>query len=83
MLVINENLLSKKGKTNEELKIDLAVWLYDNDALSIGRAAAFCGMEWPEFIPEMTKRGVSYWDEESIREELEAFAKAQAQSQAA
>ena len=79
MLVIDENVLAKKGRTNAELKIDLACWLYDNNALSIGRAAAFCGMNWVEFIPELTKRGISYWDEDSVREEIEAFAQAHPQ----
>jgi predicted HTH domain antitoxin len=70
MLLIREEFLNKKGKTNEELKIDLACWLYDHGGLSWGRAADFAGMDKYAFWGELDKRGSTILDEEGILEEI-------------
>lgn len=70
MLLIRDELLRKEGKTNDELKIDLACWLYDHGALSRGRAAAFCGLDKYEFWAELDERGATVMDEAGIRDEI-------------
>jgi predicted HTH domain antitoxin len=70
MLLIREELLKKEGRTNEELKIDLACWLYDHGALSWGRAAEFCSLDKYRFWAELEKRGSTILDEAGILEEI-------------
>ncbi len=42
----------------KDLMIDLAVYLYDKEKLSIGQAKKLAGLTQVEFQKEMSKRGV-------------------------
>jgi predicted HTH domain antitoxin len=57
------------------LKIDLAVALYQREALSLGNARKLAGMNKWEFLEELGRRKVSrHYTEYELREDL-SFAK--------
>ena len=51
-------LLDEMQLSPEELRIAIAVYLYDQERLSIGRAKKLAGLTQIAFQQELTKRGV-------------------------
>ena len=57
-LVVPGNVLEELKIDPVELLIDLAVYLYDSEKLSIGQAKKLAGLSQIEFQKEMAKRDV-------------------------
>ena len=57
-----------------ELMIDLSVYLYDKEKLSIGQAKKLAGLTQIEFQKEMSKRGVFIkYDIKDLEKDLDVF----------
>ncbi len=64
-----------KKELEKELKIDLAVVLYQRDAISLGKARKLADMNKWEFLEELGKRKIPrHYTEKELGEDL-AFAK--------
>ena len=57
-LIISGQILEELRLNPSELLIDLAVFLYDKEKLSMGQAKKLAGLTQIEFQKEMAKRGV-------------------------
>ncbi len=76
-LVISDDFLKLIGKSEEDLKIELAVFFFTSHYLSTGQAARFAGISRIEFWEELGKRKIPIFDytEETLREEVETLRK--------
>jgi len=64
-----------KKELEKTLKVDLAVTLYQREAISLGNARKLAGMSKWEFIEELARRKIlRHYTEKELREDL-SFAK--------
>lgn len=57
-LIIPKGTLKNMNFSAKELKIELAVYLYDKERLSIGKAKTLADLDLVTFQKELAKRGV-------------------------
>ncbi len=79
LLEIPEDVLTSikipKKELEKALKIDLAVALYQKEAISLGKARKLAGMSKWEFLEELSKRKIPrHYTEKELEEDLN-FAK--------
>jgi len=73
-LIIPGNVLKELQLSPSELVIDLAVYLYDKEKLSMGQAKKLASLTQIEFQKEMSKRGVLIkYDIEDLEKDLEVL----------
>lgn len=73
-LVISGNVLEELRISPKELRIDLAVHLYDREKLSLGQAKKLAGLTQAEFQKEMAQRGVFIkYDIDDFEKDLDAL----------
>ena len=66
MLVIEDTYLSASGYTEEELKLEIAVMLFEKEGLSLRKAATLAGMHWLNFMKELNKRNIALHYDETL-----------------
>ena len=70
-LIIPAEVLQKADINPQELLIDLAVYLYDKERLSMGQARRLAGLDLISFQREMAKRDVYlHYDVEDLHTDL-------------
>ncbi|MEM6316141.1 MAG: UPF0175 family protein [Bacteroidota bacterium] len=73
-LVISKNVLEELRRTQNVLLIDLAVYLYDKEQLTMGRAKKLAGLTQIQFQKELAKRDVLIkYDVEDFQADLETL----------
>ena len=82
-LTISPDFLRLLGKSEQEVRVELAVFFYTSHYLSTGQAARFAGMSRVEFWEELGKRKISIFDyeEASLHEEVESLRNFKAKTQ--
>ncbi|MDI3475841.1 MAG: hypothetical protein PWQ79_1176 [Thermococcaceae archaeon] len=78
-IVIPEDVITAmklpRGEVERELRIDLAVILYQRGILPLGKSAKLAGLTKREFLEELAKREVPrHYTEKELEEDL-AFAR--------
>lgn len=58
-LIIPGSILEQAQYTPAELRLDLAVFLYANERLTIGQARRLAGLDLISFQKELSRRGIS------------------------
>jgi predicted HTH domain antitoxin len=66
MLVIEDSYISASGYTEQQLKLEIAVMLFEKEKLSMRKAAALANMHWLDFMKELDKREISLHYDESL-----------------
>lgn len=66
MLRIDEKYIIASGFTELQLKIEIAVMLFEKEKLSLRKAAALAGMHWLEFMKELDSRKIALHYDESL-----------------
>jgi predicted HTH domain antitoxin len=62
-----ERLRSKaRGFSEGELKLEIAVWLFEKERLSLRKAADLAGMHWLDFMKVLDSRGIALHYDESL-----------------
>ncbi|MCB0565981.1 MAG: UPF0175 family protein [Phaeodactylibacter sp.] len=75
-LLIKKETLEKAEMSGEELLIELAVYLYDKERMSLGQARNLVGMDVLSFQRELSKRDVYIkYDVEDLEEDLKTLKK--------
>lgn len=73
-LIISGNVLKELQISPADLMIELAVYLYDKEKLSIGQAKKLAGLTQIEFQKEMAKRNVCIkYDIEDFEKDLDVL----------
>ena len=76
ILEIPDRTLLHSRYTVDEFRLDVAVMLFQKEAMSLGRAAEWVGLSRLEFQKELKKRGVHlHYSVGDLHEELAAFEK--------
>lgn len=75
-LVIPDDILQAAGMSEAELKLELAILLFQKYKISIGKARHLAGMHLIEFQRELAKRGIClHYDVEDFQADLETLRK--------
>ena len=71
-LIIRGEVLERADISGEDLLLEVAVYLYEKERLSIGQAKDLVGLDLVSFQKELAKREVYlHYDVEDYREDLE------------
>ena len=71
MISIDEKELNLTPEQEKEIRLEIAIMLYEKADYSFYVAAKFAGINWMDFVKELGKREISIFDEESIFEDVE------------
>jgi len=66
MLVIEDTYLAASGYSEVELRLEIAVMLFEKERLSLRKAAALAGVHWIIFMKELDKRKIFLHYDESL-----------------
>lgn len=70
-IVIPGKVLAEAGLSRSEFLIDLAVYLYDKERLTMGQARKLAGLDQLAFQKALAERDVCiHYDEEDLHEDL-------------
>ena len=70
-VVIDDEVLKATGLTEAQLRLEMAVHLFEIERLTMARAARLAGMSLAEFMRVLGSRGISpHYDVEEFREDL-------------
>lgn len=76
MITIDEKELSLTPGQEQEIRLEIAIMLYEKADNSFYVAAKLAGMHWMDFVKELGKREISIFDEENIIRDIEMATKA-------
>ena len=66
MIILEDLYIKATGFTETELKLEIAVMLFEKEKLSLRKAAAMTGMHWLDFMKELDKRKISLHYDETL-----------------
>jgi predicted HTH domain antitoxin len=66
MLLIDDTYVNASGLSEKELKLEIAVMLFEKEKLSLRKAAALAEMHWLDFMKELDKRQIALHYDESL-----------------
>ena len=73
-LTISDKELQKLHLTEKEFRIEMAVYLYDTQKLSLGKAAAFAKLDRLTFQQELAKRNILLkYSREDLHHDIETL----------
>ena len=75
MITIDEKELSLTPELEKNIRLEIAIMLYEKADYSFYIAAKLAGMHWMDFVKELGKRGLSIFDEESFLADVETIKK--------
>jgi predicted HTH domain antitoxin len=55
---ISDSQLSASGLSEDQLRLEFAVLLFEKNILTLGKAAEFCGLHKMQMQAELDKRGI-------------------------
>lgn len=59
MLLVNDELIRDLNMTEQSIKLEFAIWLYETDKLSLRKAAKIVSMNWLEFSKILSERNIT------------------------
>lgn len=65
-VLIEDSFVTAAGYTEKELKLEIAVMLFEKEKLSLRKAASLGGMHWLQFLQELDKRKISIHYDETL-----------------
>lgn len=74
MIVIEDYTLQHAKVSEEQLRMEIAALLYENETCSLRKAATITGVDWMELQKFLGGKGISVYSEEMLERDLE-FAK--------
>jgi len=66
MIVIEDSYIKATGYSEQELKLEIAVMLFEKEKLSLRKAASMAGLHWLNFMKELDKRQIALHYDESL-----------------
>lgn len=71
MITIDNKNLQLSEEQERDIRLEIAVMLYEKADYSFYVAAKFAGMHWMDFVKELGKRKISIFDEETVLRDIE------------
>ncbi|HSV09860.1 MAG TPA: UPF0175 family protein [Hanamia sp.] len=75
MITIDDKDLQLSEEQEKEIRLEIAIMLYEKADYSFYVAAKFAGMDWMDFVKELGKREISIFSEEAFLDDLETIKK--------
>ncbi|SDG77992.1 Predicted antitoxin, contains HTH domain [Dyadobacter soli] len=76
LLELNDNVIKSTGLTEQELRIELAVRLYEDGKITVGQGGTMTGLGSIRFQKELGKRKIAWhYDVEDLHADLETLKK--------
>ncbi|MEO6638003.1 MAG: UPF0175 family protein [Ginsengibacter sp.] len=75
MITIDEKELALTPDQEKNMRLEIAVMLYEKADYSFYVAAKFAGLHWMDFVKELGKREISIFSEEALLQDLETIKK--------
>ncbi len=75
MITIDEKELNLTPDQEKEIRLEIAIMLYEKADYSFYVAAKFAGLHWMDFVKELGKREISIFSEEALLQDLETIKK--------
>ncbi len=66
MIVLEDSYIKATGYSEAELKLEIAVMLFEKEKLSLRKAAAMTGLHWLDFMKELDKRKIALHYDETL-----------------
>ncbi len=75
-LTINDDQLRNSGLNEQQLRLELAIFLFQKDIFSLGKAAEFCGLHKMQMQMELAKREIPlHYTNEMLQQDIETLKK--------
>jgi len=71
MITIDNKNLQLSEEQEKDIRLEIAVMLYEKADYSFYVAAKLAGMHWMDFVKELGKREISIFDEETVLRDIE------------
>lgn len=71
MITVDEKELSLTPEQEKNLRLEIAIMLYEKADYSFYVAAKLAGLHWMDFVKELGKREISIFDEETVVKDIE------------
>ncbi|MFS8082265.1 MAG: UPF0175 family protein [Ginsengibacter sp.] len=75
MISIDEKELQLTPGQEKNIRLELAILLYERADYSFYIAAKLAGLHWMDFVKELGKREISIFDEETFSNDVETIKK--------
>lgn len=75
MITIDDKNLQLSEEQEKEIRLEIAIMLYEKADYSFYVAAKFAGIPWMDFVKELGKREISIFSEEAFLDDLETIKK--------
>ena len=75
MITIDDKKLELTEDQEKNIRLEIAVMLFEKADYSFYVAAKFAGMHWMDFVKEPGKREISIFSEEEVLKDLETIKK--------
>jgi predicted HTH domain antitoxin len=75
MITIDNKPLQLSEEQEKNIRLEIAVMLYEKADYSFYVAAKFAGLHWMDFVKELGKREISIYSEETFFKDLETIKK--------
>jgi predicted HTH domain antitoxin len=75
MITIDEKELNLTPDQEKEIRLEIAIMLYEKADFSFYIAAKFANLHWMDFVKELGKREISIFSEEALLQDLETLKK--------
>jgi predicted HTH domain antitoxin len=73
-LVITDEEIKRTGLSEKELRLEIAVHLFETDIFTLGKAAEFCGLHKMEMQMELAKRKIPlHYDVDMLHEDIKTI----------
>ncbi|MEO5649938.1 MAG: UPF0175 family protein [Ginsengibacter sp.] len=59
MLVLDDELIKGMNMSEQEIKLEFAIWLYERDKISLRKAANLASLHWLDFSKILVQRNIS------------------------
>ena len=66
MIILDDTFITSTGFTQQELKLEIALMLFEKERLSLRKAAALAEMHWLYFLEELDLRKIPLHYDESL-----------------
>jgi predicted HTH domain antitoxin len=58
MLVLDDGLVKNMNMSEQEIKLEFAIWLYEKDKISLRKAAKMASLHWLDFSKILVERNI-------------------------
>jgi predicted HTH domain antitoxin len=66
MIILEDSYIEAAGYTEQELKLEIAIMLFEKEKLSLRKAASLSGMHWLNFMNGLNTRKIALHYDESL-----------------